>query len=284
MLDIEQIKKKNQEFFNKDQMHFYNVSTNPIQEFFNRKLTSSFTKFLKYIPEECMMNKWILDAGSDDGYFFDFYKAHGAKRIVGCDIAREKMLRGLKREYGILRDKNKILRIKELIQGDLEFMPLKSACFDSIFCFGTWHHIIRKDLFLKECCRVLKKNGFLIISDPNKSHPLRKIVDILGVKMKQPLEIEEHHTTPKFTEDTLTAYGFRQIKIYYYDVFCKVLSYFCNIILKHKRKFFYFFASILLPFSLIDLLLEKTILKIFPRFAWTYTIVCKNLGQTSLAD
>lgn len=276
MPDVNYIKKKNQDFFNKDQIHFYNINNNFLLEFFNRRLTSSFAKFIKYIPIECLRDKQILDAGCNDGYFFDFYKAHGAKRIIGCDISRGTMLRGLKRGYGILRDKNKALKIKNFVQGDLESMPLKNASFDSVLCFGTWHHLIRKDFFLKECRRILKKDGFLIISDPNKLHPLRKIVDIIGVKMNWVIAEERYHTTPEYTKNMLIKYGFIYMRIYYYNLFSAILSYFCNIILQKRKKFFLFFALLFLPIALVDLFLEKTILKILPRFAWTYTIICQN--------
>lgn len=287
MLDINQIKRKNKEFFDNDQLYFYEISNNPIQEFFNKRLTASFTKFIKYIPKKYMEDKCILDAGCNDGFLFDFYNANGAKKIVGCDIAGRAMLRGLKRGHGILRGRGKALKIKYFAQGDLELMPLKDSSFDSVFCFGTWHHIVNKDKFLKECRRVLNNNGFLIITDVNNLHPLRKVVNMIGTKMNGLLDEEcRNHVNAEVTKNMLLRCGFNQMRTYHYNLFSPALAVFCNILFQRRSRFFYFFAASLLFLALIDSFLERTIFRVFPRLAWTYTVLCekhKSIPRTGLS-
>ncbi len=272
--EIKTIKKKNQDFFKRIYISFFDIGSNWFHEFINKKLTISFTKFLKYVPPDSLKGKDILDAGCNEGYFFDFYTILGANFIVGCDITMETMIKGKNKNYGILRSKEKALKNKNFVQSDLEIMPFKGNSFDTILCFGTWHHLIQKEEFLKGCKLILKKNGYLIISDPNEKHPLRKVVNNLGIKMRGLLK-EEYVTSPEITLKMLKAHGFKVEGTYFYNIFSESFARFCDLIFQKNKKLFYFFSLAFLFLFLMDKVLENTIIKIFPRFAWSYIIISR---------
>lgn len=56
----------------------------------------------------------------------------------------------------------------EFIKADACKLPFEDATFDVVTSFETFEHIENYELFLKECRRVLKPHGILIISTPNK--------------------------------------------------------------------------------------------------------------------
>ena len=52
------------------------------------------------------------------------------------------------------------------ILGDCAYLPFKDSCFDFVVAYAVLEHVSDPILMLKECSRVLKQNGKLIISVP----------------------------------------------------------------------------------------------------------------------
>lgn len=143
-------------------------------------------------------NEKILDIGCSSGYLVDAIdeKAQG----FGIDI-----------ELGLIKKgKN-----KKLVNANAMKMPFKNESFDKIICLDTLEHVygFRNNIedvnkIIKECQRVLKKGGNLIISVPYKS-PLI-IFDLMWWKG---LFTGHHHK--HFSEKELRNLlrGFKIIKI-----------------------------------------------------------------------
>jgi ubiquinone/menaquinone biosynthesis C-methylase UbiE len=104
----------------------------------------------KYLKGAC-----VLDIASGEGYG-TYCISKIAKNVVGVDICKESVELA-KVKYGL-----------DYRLGDAENIPLESNSIDVVVSFETIEHIANPDKFINEVNRVLKKNGKLIISTPNK--------------------------------------------------------------------------------------------------------------------
>ena len=100
----------------------------------------------------------VLDVASGEGYG-SFLLAHVAKSVVGVDIAQE-AVSSANRNYA--RDN---LRFE---CADCVELPLEDASVDFVVSFETIEHHDQHEAMLAEIKRVLKPNGVLLISSPNR--------------------------------------------------------------------------------------------------------------------
>jgi len=110
----------------------------------------------------------ILDAGSGDGNNVDFLLKFFARRNLKIRLTAL--------DYNEVRVK-RLNRIKniQVEYGDLLDIKHPKEKFDFILCSHVIEHIENCNLALKELKRVLKKNGFLILSIPNEGCFLSQI-------------------------------------------------------------------------------------------------------------
>ena len=108
-----------------------------------------------YIKRKISKTNIHLDIGCGPGTFLSILK----KKSIGIDIAHNQ-IKYAKKKYA---NKNiKFLSYKNRL-------PIKSNSIDSVSMIELIEHIDNKDLtyLLKECSRVLKKNGKVYLSTPN---------------------------------------------------------------------------------------------------------------------
>lgn len=101
----------------------------------------------------------VLDIASGEGYGSD-YLAQKVDFVIGVDISEE----------AIEHAQKKYLRNNlRFCVGSVEEIPLDNDSIDAIISFETLEHVdIEAQLkFLREIKRILRKNGYLIISCPN---------------------------------------------------------------------------------------------------------------------
>ena len=105
-------------------------------------------------------NKKVLDIACGSGYGSQMIIENGAKHVTGVDISEEAILY-CKNEY-----QHKNLEFKV---GNVAKIPLEDDSVDVIISFETLEHVnedVQRE-FLLEINRVLKRDGFLVISTPN---------------------------------------------------------------------------------------------------------------------
>lgn len=110
----------------------------------------------------CLKNMKVLDAGCGTGYG-SLLLSQFAKEVVGVDISLES-IEWCKDHYSAQENLT-------FIQSSLESLPFNDAEFDCIVILEVIEHVdenIQKK-FLKEAKRILKSNGTLVISTPNKA-------------------------------------------------------------------------------------------------------------------
>lgn len=110
--------------------------------------------------QEFTDNKIVLDIASGEGYG-SFVLAKNADFVYGVDISEEAITYA-KKNY---RKDN-----LEFRDGNTSKIPLDSNSVDIVVSFETIEHHDQHDEMMKEIKRVLKKDGKLIISSPNKKY------------------------------------------------------------------------------------------------------------------
>ena len=142
----------------------------------------------------------VLDAASGEGYGSNIISS-AAKKVTGLDLCKE-AVDNANEKYG---SKN-----LSYVNGSALEMPFADKSFDRVVSFETIEHLPDHRKFLSEIRRVLKDDGLLILSSPNKT-PFRK---------RNPGENEYHITELEAGElPELFKEFFPNIRIYSQDAF-----------------------------------------------------------------
>lgn len=115
----------------------------------------------RYIQaSEIAAGKTVLDIASGEGYGSAML-ANGAIRVFGVDNSVEAVEHARKRYQ-----KSNL----EYLIGSCSDIPLPNASVDLVVSFETIEHHDQHDQMMHEIKRVLRKNGILLISSPDKLH------------------------------------------------------------------------------------------------------------------
>jgi ubiquinone/menaquinone biosynthesis C-methylase UbiE len=131
------------------------------------------------------VNKRVLDVACGTGYGVDYMLEKRAGQAVGVDISPEAVNYGWER-FG--KDGK-----ASFVCADGLKLPFANNSFDVVVSFETIEHIKQHGKFLAECRRVLKANGSLICSTPNRkifSPNLAKPINTFHVKEFWPDEFK----------------------------------------------------------------------------------------------
>lgn len=107
-----------------------------------------------------LKNNTVLDIASGEGYGSKILSLH-AKNVIGVDISSEAV------EHANCKYKSNNL---SFIQGSATEIPLEDMSVDVVVSFETIEHHDKHVEMINEIKRVLKKDGILIISSPDKYH------------------------------------------------------------------------------------------------------------------
>ncbi len=121
---------------------------NHLAKGYNQRQENPATSILRGKEKELMQRAsgLVLDLGCGTGYHLDF-----AENVVGLDIS-EKILH-------VAKTKN-----KTLVQGDIENLPIKNSCVDTVCCFYGTLNIIDLEMSVEEISRIVKVNGNVLLS------------------------------------------------------------------------------------------------------------------------
>ena len=105
-----------------------------------------------------LKDKTVLDIASGEGYGSNILAQH-AKYVYGVDIAEEAVNHA--------RSKYKTDNLRYM-QGSATSIPIETGTIDMVVSFETIEHHDKHEEMMCEIKRVLKPNGVLVISSPNK--------------------------------------------------------------------------------------------------------------------
>jgi len=135
----------------------------------------SLDKVLDFIKSEKIYR--MLDCGCGYGGLCAYIsKRLAIDEVHGIDI-NEKRLH-VARSRGIIAHK---------VDLNIQAFPFPSSYFDLVTSFGVIEHLIFYDNFLREAYRVLKKDGFFILSMPNLGSYVNRVALLFGY---QPRDVE----------------------------------------------------------------------------------------------
>lgn len=112
------------------------------------------------LASELIRGKSVLDLACGEGYG-SFMLSEFAKSVLGVDISSDAISHAQKK-YGS-KSSNLVFKV-----GSASSLPLGDKEFDVVISFETIEHLHEQGAMLSEIRRVLKPNGILLISSPNK--------------------------------------------------------------------------------------------------------------------
>jgi O-antigen biosynthesis protein len=110
------------------------------------------------VARDLCVNKDVLDVASGEGYG-SVLLASVARHVVGVEIDTFSVSHA--------RDAYATANLK-FIEGDAHALPVDSASFDVVVSFETLEHLRDQAQFLREVRRVLRPQGVLIVSTPDR--------------------------------------------------------------------------------------------------------------------
>src|SRR5688572_18407662 len=139
-----------------EQTQFYNQYWSKLKSFGSYKV-ARIVKILQYLAIVCKSRKnpQILDLGCGDGRCVAIWNEFG--KATGLDLSDEAM-KAAKSRYPFL----------EFFQGDATATTFPSETFDVIISQEVIEHIEDQPAYIDECHRLLRANGCLILTTPNK--------------------------------------------------------------------------------------------------------------------
>ena len=135
-------------------------------EFTGERFTPECVREIRYehvhryaFAQSLVHGKTVLDAACGEGYGSALL-AESAASVTGVDLSEEAVAHAARR-YG--RD-NLAFR-----QADCLDLPFEDNAFDCVVSFETLEHLAEHERLLAEFCRVLRSDGCLLISTPDKA-------------------------------------------------------------------------------------------------------------------
>jgi ubiquinone/menaquinone biosynthesis C-methylase UbiE len=123
-----------------------------------------FGKFRIILNKKLLQGDLFLDLGCGTGLLLDFLKKNEIDMnffYFGIDISIG-MLKNFNKK--LEKDKNQNRKKKFLVLADLEHLPFRENCFDTVFSFTTFQNLPSIPKGFKELIYVAKNNSVLIFS------------------------------------------------------------------------------------------------------------------------
>ena len=109
-------------------------------------------------------DSFVLEVGSGEGYGTHFLSAY-VRRIIGLDIDKD-TIKHASRKY---KRSNVCFKSYDGLK-----LPYKDEAFDAVVSFQVIEHIENDKEFISDILRVLKNNGILLITTPNRIYRLKR--------------------------------------------------------------------------------------------------------------
>ena len=121
-------------------------------------------RILGLLAHLSLTDKTILDVGCGNGVY-TLCLAKLAQTVIGVDI----VLEGLRETQ---EDTPDLKTFAQFAVANAECLPFRDSCCDVVLVIEALEHIQNPEITLKEAKRVLKSQGYLVVSVPNRLYPL----------------------------------------------------------------------------------------------------------------
>ena len=154
-----------------DHYEYWNDNRKAKKRLYDREKIS-----LHLISRVAKKNSYFLDAGCGHGDFLFYIKKFFPDlRLKGLDYSKKEVVEARRNGFDVEQSNFE------------EGIKLKSNQFDIAYAGELIEHLYNPDIFLEEMYRIIKHNGYLIISTPNLQAWFNRIFFPLGI---QPLFVE----------------------------------------------------------------------------------------------
>ncbi|MCX5896019.1 MAG: class I SAM-dependent methyltransferase [Proteobacteria bacterium] len=238
--------------------------------------TLFFDRYITYLPDTFFRDKLVVDLCCGFSRLLRYAAYKGCQTGIGVDISYNMLQRGQhQKDLWVYTRKlpydNKIT----FIQGSIEHVPLKDAVADVACITAAFHHLPDKERFVNVAKRLLKPGGMFIIRDPNGSHYLRVMGNIVGRRWGT-LSDDEEAIGYAETITLLVKAGFRIQNIIFFNAVAEINSHLSEIVYKKCALVGLMQSACNLFLYPLEMILEKTALKIVPNLAWAYLIIARK--------
>jgi len=124
-----------------------------VQRYFQRRKTDTIKETLQIGNADI-----VIDIGCGSGVQLKEVGEKGYSLAIGMDINQNVL------KYA----RNRSLPNTEYIRADAQYLPIKTASVDKIICAEIIEHLISPQNLVNEIIRVLKKDGSVVITTPNR--------------------------------------------------------------------------------------------------------------------
>jgi ubiquinone/menaquinone biosynthesis C-methylase UbiE len=146
-------------------------------EIYDRWIAPSVTQALQVDLHERMIKSvphagQVLDVGSGGGqHAVQVVQERPDLRVVGIDIATTMVKRSR-----ALAERAKVSDKVTFQLGDAQELPFADESFDAVYCAGPLKQVSDKPRVLRECYRVLRRGGRLLVMDVNRGCSYEDVV------------------------------------------------------------------------------------------------------------
>jgi 2-polyprenyl-3-methyl-5-hydroxy-6-metoxy-1,4-benzoquinol methylase len=158
---------------------------------------ATFNRCLDVVEQAYPKKGRILDIGTAGGSFLSVAKKRGWE-VSGCEPNRW-LTQWCKANYGI-----------EVFPGTIFDMKVADASCDVVTLWDVLEHVPDPDAVLKECRRILKPGGLLVINYPDISSSVARL---MGRKWVFLLSIHLYYFTPQTIKKMLIKNDFKPFKL-----------------------------------------------------------------------
>lgn len=161
-------------------------------------------KRMEYVVANIPEKARVLDAGSSNGFAHRYLRKY-RPNVVGIDFY------GMPDAYEVVENST-----KPDITHDLNHFPypVKDKSFDCVFAGELIEHIYNPTYFLKECWRILKDNGIIIITTPSASS-ITHLTETSNVNFEVRKYCHIHTFSERNMKQLLYDTGFKVVKLDY---------------------------------------------------------------------
>jgi ubiquinone/menaquinone biosynthesis C-methylase UbiE/uncharacterized protein YbaR (Trm112 family) len=239
-------------------------------------------KVIDFLGKNVQKNSLLVDFGGGEGYVGDTIQSKYYKKefiIIEQDISNLLQIYGIKKHKA---NKEKMF----FLTSDIAHNGIKSNIANAIFSTESIEHVRNVDIFIKEMKRILKKDGYLLITTPNNEaipskieHYSRKI--FYGIKnyfTKNKKKIIFHNKITDSEEGYEKILTYKDIKKILKDNNLVVCSHECTQFLGDL--FFDLSRRIKLPLFIVKFIIKIT--KPFEKMFGKFLIISSKLGCTQI--
>ena len=233
-----------------------------------------FDRLLEFLPAGDLAGRRFVEVGGNEPRYSRWLLGRGARSGLDLDLSRVALARGRTRH----RDPPGAEGAPEphLAVADAGHLPLPDRSFDGLLCLRTYHHFPDPGPFLAEAHRVLREDGLVVLADPNGDHPLRGLANRFGKAVEGGLSEDERSSGADAVADRVRRAGFRLVAIHRFHVLSEALMHVTELVTRRSWLASLPLRAALVAVFALDLALERTLVRVSPRWAWSFVLVARK--------